>query len=189
MRTRASAEIRRADFLFENSTVRITANRNNPEIKLAGIDVGPFEEGNEYEVYYWIAEELERAGVARLREDDCLDAAKIYKIQWKERAQTAGQIIKPSDDFYPRLRRCIDNLRVESSKTPEKMREYERVMQLTQDIVNSRLRKIVSLAASPTQAEHLIRNFTAEERHLYDHLSKLIHEWRAQILEYEEDKE
>ncbi len=189
MQTRASAEIRRADFIFKNSTVRIIANRNNPEIKLAGISVGPFEEGNEYEVFYWVAKELEKSGIAHLREDDCIDSAKLYKIQWKERAQTAGQISKPADDFYPKLRRCIRELRHEPSKTPEKVREYERVTQLAQDIVNSRLKKIVSLAAAPAQTEHTVKNLTNEEKFLYEQLSKLIQEWRTQIIECEETEE
>jgi hypothetical protein len=47
--------IKKLDFCFENVPVRVIADRNHPEIKLAGLSVGPFEEGNEYEVYYWIA--------------------------------------------------------------------------------------------------------------------------------------
>jgi hypothetical protein len=48
-------EIKDLDFRFENSPTRIVANRNHPEIKLAGITVGPLQEGNEYEVHNWIA--------------------------------------------------------------------------------------------------------------------------------------
>jgi hypothetical protein len=38
------------DFCFENSLVKVVANRNYPEVELAGLTVGPFEEGNEYEL-------------------------------------------------------------------------------------------------------------------------------------------
>ena len=38
------------DFDYENSLVKILVNRSCPEIKLAGLTVGGFEEGNEYEV-------------------------------------------------------------------------------------------------------------------------------------------
>jgi len=44
--------IRDADFVFENTVVKIVANRNSPEIDLPGIKVGPFKEGKEYEVRY-----------------------------------------------------------------------------------------------------------------------------------------
>ena len=80
------------DFRFENSPVKIIANKNYPQIKLAGLSVGPLEEGNEYEVYHWIGCVLVEAGIAHFREDDELDATKLYKVQWKERVQAAGQI-------------------------------------------------------------------------------------------------
>ena len=178
-----------ADFNYMNSTVRIISNRNYAEIKLEGLTVGPFEEGNEYEVYNWIAVELEKAGVAHKREDDRFDASRLYKIQWKERAQIAGQITKPSDSFYPELRRCVADLARAHAQTPEKLREYERVMQLAQDIVNSRLKKIVVLATASTQTDHILKNLTEEERFLYERLARLIQGWRDKIIETTEEEQ
>jgi len=184
-----SVNIGNLDFTFENSLVKVVANRNCPEIRLAGLNVGPFEEGNEYEVQYWIAKELEKSGIARFREEERLDATKLYKIQWTERVQTAGQISKLPEKFYPKLRRYLAELKEEASKAPEKMREYEKVRHLTQDIVNSRLKKIVSLASAPAQTEQILKNLANEERFLYQQLYKLIHEWRTQIVEYEGEEE
>jgi hypothetical protein len=184
-----SMKIRNLDFSFENSPVRIMANRNCPEIKLAGLTVDPFEEGNEYEVQYWIARELVKSGIARFREEEMLDAVRLYKIQWKERVQTARQISKLPDKFYPKLRRCLKELREEAAKKPEKMREYEKVTQLTRDILNSRLKKIVSLASAPAQTGQILKNFTSEERFLYEQLYKLTSEWRTQIFKNEGEEE
>ena len=184
-----SIEIGNLDFRFENSLVKIIANRNCPEIKLAGLKIGPFEEGNEYEVQYWIARELVKSGTARFREKEMLDAAGIYKIQWKERVQTARQISKLPDEFYPKLRRCLRELKEKAAKKPEKMREYEKVTQLTRDITNSRLKKIVSLASAPAQTGQTLKNFTDEERFLYEQLYKLISEWRTQIFKNESEEE
>jgi hypothetical protein len=181
-----SMNIGKLDFCFENSTAKIIANRNFPEVKLAGLNIGPFEEGNEYEVQFWIAQELEKAGVARFREEECLEATRLSKIQWAERVQTAGQISKLPEDFYPKLRRYLAKLKEDSAKAPEKLREYEKSKHLTQDVVNSRLKKIVSLASAPPQTEQTLKNFTSEERVLYERLHKLISGWRVQILEYEE---
>jgi hypothetical protein len=185
MQSKSRATIRDMDFDFENSLVRITANRSCPEIRLAGLSIGPFEEGNDYEVYYWTALELEKAGIAHPKEEDQLDTAKLNKVQWTERVQTSGQVSKIPDHFYPKLRRCLTELRKEIAKDPEKIREYERFRQLTQDITNSRLRKIISIASAPAQTENTLRNFTAEEKLLYDRLYRLIDHWRKQILEYE----
>jgi hypothetical protein len=183
---KVSSTIKNLDFSFENSLAKIVANRNCQEIKLAGLKVGPFEEGNEYEVQHWIARELVKSGIARFRKEELLDAAKLYKIQWKERVQTTRQISKLPEDFYPKLRRYLVELKQEITKKPEKMREYEKVTRLTQDIINSRLKKIVSLASAPAQTEQILRNFTREERFLYEEIYKLISEWRTQILKNKE---
>lgn len=184
MQTKLQTSIKDSDFSFENSLVRITANRNCPQIRLAGLTVGPFEEGNDYETYYWAALEFEKAGIARFKGEEQLDAVKLNKVQWTERIQTTGQISKLPDYFYPKLRRRLSELRSEIAKDPEKIREYERFRQLTQDIANSRLRKIVSIASAPAQTENTLRNFTGEEKFLYERLYKLISLWRKQILEY-----
>jgi hypothetical protein len=184
-----SMNIGNMDFSFEHSLVKIIANRNCPEITLVGLNIGPFEEGNEYEVSFWIAQELEKAGIARLREEEHLDAAKLYKIQWTERVQTAGQISKLPENFYSKLRRYITELKEEIANAPEKMREYEKVQHLTHDIVNARLKKIISLASAPAQSEQILKNFVSEERFLYGQLYTLIHEWQTKILEYKETEE
>ena len=180
-------EIRDLDFRFNNSLTRIVANRNYPEIKLAGMSAGPFEEGNEYEVYYWVAQELVKSGIAHFREDDSLDAAKLYKIQWKERVQAAGQISELQEDFYPRLRRYISGLREEIAKQPEKVQEYEKARQLAWDIVNSRLKKIVSLSSGPVQTEEVLKKVTSEERLVYLQLTKTVQDWRKHIIEYQSE--
>ncbi|MBS7621463.1 DNA replication complex GINS family protein [Candidatus Bathyarchaeota archaeon] len=179
-------KIKVLDFIFENSPVKVIANRNCPEIKLAGLTVGPFEEGSEYEILYWVAKELEKFGVVRLRNEDMLDSAKLYKIHWKERVQTAGQISELPRDFYPKLGRFLKGLKEQTSRHPEKMREYEKAKQLALDILNLRLKKIVSLASAPAQTEHVLRNLTAEERLLYEQIYRLINKWKTQLLERED---
>lgn len=179
-------KIKVLDFIFENSPVKVIANRNCPEIKLAGLTVGPFEEGNEYEVLYWVARELEKFGVVRFRSEELLDSAKLSKIHWKERVQTVGQISELPKDFYPKLRRLFAELKEEAAKHPEKMREYEKVKQLATDILNLRLKKIVSLASAPAQTEHVLRNLTAEERLLYEQVYGLVNKWKIRLLEFEE---
>jgi len=181
-----ASKIELQDFCFENSLVRIIANRASPEIKLGGLCLGPLEEGNEYEVYYWAALELEKSGIAHIHEEEQVDAAKLNKIQWTERIQSPGQISRLPENFYPKVRRYLRNLRQEFVKDPEKVREYERVRQLVQDIVNSRMKKIISIASAPAQTENALRNLADEEKFLYEKLSKLIYQWKNQIIEHQE---
>jgi hypothetical protein len=181
-------KIKNDDFCFENCIVRIIADRNYPEIKLAGLSVGPFEEGNEYEVYHWIAQELVALGIAHLREDDFLDSTKIYKIQWKERVQVAGQISELSEDFYPKLRRYLAGIKAEIAKQPERAQDYKKAKQSALDIINSRLKKIIALSSGPAQTGEIQKKLTGEERFIYEELGKIINEWKAQILDFEGER-
>jgi DNA replication initiation complex subunit (GINS family) len=147
--------------------------------------VGPFQQGNEYVVYQWVAAELSVAGVGHLREEDTLDSTKLAKVQWKERIQVAGQISELPTDFYPRLRLYLADLQSQLSKNPQKVQEYERVKSLALDIVNSRLRKIVTLSSSPMQPEQILNKLTAEERLVYMQLGKIVTQWRNDILEHQ----
>jgi hypothetical protein len=178
-----AAKISTLDFCYENSLVKIIANRNYPEIKLKGLTVGPFDEGNEYEVYFWVAKELAATGMVHFREDDILDATKLFKVQWKEGVQIPGQISELPGDFYPKLRRFIAALKEQASKQSEKYQEYDRVKQLARDIVNSRLKKIVAISAAPTQSDQVLKKFTSEEKLVYVQLVKIISEWKTKIIE------
>jgi len=183
----SSASIEDVDFMFENTSVKIVANRNCPEIELAGFKVDPLEEGKEYEVRFWVAQELENAGIAHFREDEVLNAVKLYKIHWKECVQAARQISSLEEDFYPKLRRFLANLERAALNNPERMKEHEKVTRLFHDILNCRLRKIVSLASSPTQTDQTLKNMAREERMLYEHLHAVIDEWRSKISKLEDE--
>jgi hypothetical protein len=180
-------QLKHLDFRFENSLVKVVANRNTPEIKLAGLTVGPFEEGNEYEIYFWVAAKLAEQGIVHFREDQRFGATELYKVQWKERVQTAGQISELPEDFYPKLRRYLADLRKEATQL-EKMQEHEKSKQLACDIVNSRLRKIVALSSGPAQTDQLTKRMANEERLIYDQLTRLITDWRNRILQYETEE-
>jgi DNA replication initiation complex subunit (GINS family) len=158
------------------------ANRNLPEIELAGFKVGPLQEGVEYEFRFWIAQELAKAGIVRFHEEDVLDAVKLNKIHWKERVQTVKQISPLPEDFYPQLRRCIKDTKKKANSTPEKMAEYDKIIGLSRDIVNCRLKKIISLASAPAQTDQFLKSLTKEERALYNCLYEMITGWRNEIL-------
>jgi hypothetical protein len=172
------------DFCYKNSMVKIVANRNCPEIKLAGLTVGPFDEGNEYEVYFWVAKDLAAAAMVHFREDEILDGTKLNKVQWKEVSAIPGQISEIPENFYPKLRRYIDELKVQAteSQQSEKFQECERTKHLARDIVNSRIKKIVALASGPVQREQVLNKLTKEEKIVYKQLVKIITEWKSRIL-------
>jgi hypothetical protein len=180
--TKSPTPIRDADFTFENSPAHIICNRNHPETQLAGTKIPQLEEGKEYELPYWIANELDRAGIARFREDELLDTRKLDKILWKEKVQQTRQVAHIEEDFYPRLRRFLNHLKMGANSNPERNAEYRKAIDLAHDIANVRLRKIVSLASSPEQTNQTLKDLAKEERDLYDGLFEIINEWKNNIL-------
>jgi hypothetical protein len=175
--------IRDADFVFENAPVKIVANRNSPAIDLPGTKVGPFQEGKEYEVKLWIATELKKAGIAHIRMEDPLDLTMLNKIQWKERVQASQRLTSLPEEFYPKLRRCLEELNEEAIKKPEKRADYDKAKNLSDDITRMRLKKIVALASSGRdQAGQILRSLTKEEKYVYECLHKIISEWKTEIL-------
>jgi hypothetical protein len=175
--------IKDADFVFENTPVKIVANRSSPVIDLPGTKVGPFQEGKEYEVKFWVATELKKAGVARIRMDEPLELMMLNKIHWKERVQASQKVTSLPEEFYPKLRRYLEELNDEAIKKPEKRADYDKAKNLSDDITRMRLKKIVALASSGRdQTGQILRSLTKEEKYVYDCLHKIISEWKTEIL-------
>lgn len=175
--------IRDADFIFENAAVKVVANRNSPEIDLPGMKVGPFKQGKEYEVKYWVAKELKKAGIARIRMEEPIDLTLLNKIHWKERVQASQKVTSLPDDFYPKLRRFLEELSETAIKKPETRPDYDKAKNNSADIIRMRLKKIVALASSGRkQTSQILHGLTKEEQCLYDCLHKIISEWQHEIL-------
>jgi len=183
--TKSSSPIKDADFIYQNTPVRVIINRNCPQIQLAGLTIGPYEEGKEYEIPHWIANQLEHTGIARLREEEQLDIKKIDKTLWKEKVQQTRQLTHIEEDFYPRLRRLLANLKRQANNNPEKTTEYRKATGVAHDIVNVRLRKIIYLASSPEQTNQTLNDLTKEERILYQRLFTIINDYKTRILKVE----
>jgi hypothetical protein len=173
--------VRDIDFDFENSLIRVVVTREIPEIprmvKLSAAKVG-----QEIELPYWSAHELVDLGYARFREEDVLNYNSLSKIHWRETIPASRQLPALQSNFYCLLRRHLAALRQLSKQDAVKLRELERTESLVRDIVNCRVRKIVSIAASPTPSDELIQGLTHEERVLYSVLNGTIEDWKSKLL-------
>ena len=183
--TEALMTVEDIDFEFENSTIRVVVTREIPETTPRMAKLASAKVGQEVEVLYWTARELVHLGFARFREDDVLNFNSLSKIHWRETIPSSRQLPSLQASFYCLLRRHLAELRESSKQDQVKLRELEKTESLVRDIVNCRIRKIVSLAASPTPSEELIQGLTYEERVLYSILNKTIEEWKAKLLEQE----
>jgi hypothetical protein len=170
------------DFDFENSQVRIVLTREIEDLPTKLSRTLNARIGQEIEVPYWTARELVQLGYAKFREEDVLNYNSLSKIHWRETIPASRQLPALQPNFYCLLRRHVADLKELSKQDQIKLRELERTENLVRDIVNCRIRKIVSLAASPTPSEELIQGLTYEERTLYTLLNNTITEWRGKLL-------
>jgi hypothetical protein len=170
------------DFDFENLPAKIVASQNIQDLKVADVDVGPIEEGQELDTRYWIASQLVSAGLANFRDDGSMNFSVLYKIQWKEtKLQMGRRISSLPEFFYPRLRRYLSQLKEKASADAMRVSEYNNALRLSHDVVNCRLKKIVSLSASSAQTEDILQNLSKEERILYERLHAIVSSWRSKI--------
>ena len=177
-----------ADIEFQNSIVKIVALGNLQALPVAGMVVGPLEEGKEYEVRYWVASEVVKAGYARFYDDVSLTFASLNKIHWREtKLQTGRQISPLPEFFYSKLRRYLDGLKESASRDVSLALEYAQASRLAHDVVNCRLNKIVNLATYPP-TETVLRALSKEERSLFDNICATVSDWGSQIYEMEDSK-
>jgi hypothetical protein len=167
---------------FENSRVKVIISRDMNEFEVGDGKIGPFKSGDEVELLEWIAEVLVDEGVAKFRDQDMLDLASLSKIHWKETIPSSRQLPPLDPYFYCELRRLIGRLRKESCTDPSRIKDYEKALSLSRDIVDCRLRKIASLAASPTIPGDLVKGMAREERTLYHALSSIMSDWNKRLL-------
>lgn len=167
-------------FLFENRSVKVVALKNMPKIDLASFSVGPFEEGREYEVKFWVARILEEEGIIRVLEVRWNSASNLPNIHFAER-QTSTPSPIPSD-FYPMVRRLMEELKAASIRSAEKAFEYEWTKNLLNDIIDLRISKVITLTLLQNLDMQALRNLTFEEKALYESIRNIIAEWRAKIL-------
>jgi len=182
-----SPSIADVDLDFQNLPVRVVLTREIPFTHPATERLQSAKVGQEVEVPYWVADQLVIAGFAKYRDDDVLDLAKLSKIHWKETMPTPTQLPSLQTTFYCILRRFLARLKAEGKRDPSKQREYEKAENLSRDVINCRLRKIVSFAAAPGPPGDLMKSMTAEEQTLYKELRTTIGEWKQSILESEAD--
>lgn len=150
--------------------------------------IGPLKKGQDIELAYWICEELVNSGIAKFREEDILNMAKLSKIHWRETIPASRQIPSLQKNFFFMLRRFLQRMNEESKTNSAKMLDYEKAMNLSKDIVNCRVRKIISIAATSTSASEMIENMAAEEVELYELLNSIINEWKNGLIKMEDNQ-
>lgn len=171
--------LRRFDVEFLNTPVRVTALRNSPEIVLVGLIVGPFREGEIYNLYYWIAEKLEKEGIIKIGEENVLTLEQLEKLRWLQSTQKGGVLLPLPPMFYFMAKRLV--IRLSKSSESLDVQRGERATKALQDLVSLRMAIIVRGALSGIVKPPA--NQTSEEESLYLELHRTISEYKKAFME------
>lgn len=175
-------EIQDADFRYQNTPVKIVANRDSPEIKLVGLSTGPFEEGTYYEEKFWVAEELVRSGIANFQEGQLLDLHTLLKNQRRLKIHSHTEFQRLPKFFYPKARRLLAQLKEKAMKDPENSMQLRNAMNMIKDVKRARQGKINTMARIGAVTEQMLEKLTPEEKVLYQTI-KNANDSFAKILE------
>jgi hypothetical protein len=158
---------------YENSDVNIKAIRKIPKIDTPGIVLPQLEEGKEYSMLFWIAEELFKHGLAEYT-DLSINNIEWTQIHFKERINPAGPPISLLDNFYERAYQTfIQAKRKVEPSTLTRMKARYR------EIIESRISRLVRIATSGTGS--LASPLHKAEGILYDGLHVIIQDWRQKM--------
>ncbi len=164
---------REASFLM--SPVRVTARTDIPEAKLSTYTLQEIPEGEVAELPRWVAEVLEEENLVNLGEEGVEN--ELFRALQREKLQGPTQPSQLSKDLYLKLRRHLMILRKKNPHDPH----YEKVKVSTQDLVTTRLVKMVTMAGYTSQPEPT-SVLSPEELLLYREIRNLVSEWRSLVL-------
>jgi len=170
---------------FDHQTVRLVAVKSIPRLRVTGEEIGPIEENTVFEAKQWVSEELIKSGYARLADEgEKLTIIGIQKAQIKETIQSSRRLSSLPEDFYPKLRRLLRDLKNQSASEPDKAADFQKASQLATDIITSRLNKILLISSVQEADENTLRSMTVEEKSLYNNLHRVVNEWRILALKF-----
>lgn len=170
------------DTEFENSPSRINLLKEFPETRMGDRVLGPYRQGQEVELPFWIATHFVQLGYAKFRDEEQLTLNTLSTTHYKETLPGSRQIPKLAKNFYFQVRRLLKDLKAQEAKDRSKGRDLDKAISLSRDIANIRVKKIASLSASGEQPAELTSNLTAEELALYQNIRSTIESWRKDIL-------
>ncbi len=174
--------VKEAEFILQDAPVRLRITEDVERLRVAGLTLDGLTKGEEVEVPYWVAEELMKTGKGELLEER-FNLKDLAKAHWREALPSSRHLANIGEGFYFNLRRFLSRLRDESVKDSDKERDLEKAHSMAMDIINCRVRKLASLAASQIERDEITKNLTLEERKLFESLKAAVEDWRREILE------
>ena len=169
-------ELDRIQFDFENKDISVKCLKNLEEFDMGDKKVKLLK-GVRIKIPYWLAIFLEKDGYVELEETNEMNFPILYKLSKKEGDNIALQ--KLNSYFYIAMRKTYEEFKDKKKSIP--YRQIEAIDMKLRELMTMRLSKIIKIAEKGRNITTKTRNFTPEERWLFEFVSEAIEKWKAII--------
>ncbi len=167
-------ELERIQFDFENKDISVKCLKNLEEFDMGDRKIKLLK-GVRIKIPFWLAISLEKDGYIEFEEINEINFPKLYNMAEKEGENIALQ--KLNSYFYIAMRKTYEEFKEKKKSIP--YRQIEAIDMKLRELMTMRLSKIIKIAEKGRNITTKTRNFTPEERWLFEFVSEAIEKWKA----------
>ena len=167
-------ELERIQFDFENKDISVKCLKNLEEFDMGDRKIKSLKRVR-IKVPFWLAIFLEKDGYIEFEEKNEMNFPILYKLSKKEGDNIALQEL--SSYFYIAMRKTYEEFKNKKKSIP--YRQIEAIDMKLRELMTMRLSKIIKIAEKGRKITTKTRNFTPEERWLFEFVSEAIEKWKA----------
>ena len=166
-------ELERIQFDFENKDISVKCLKNLEEFDMGDRKI-KLQKGVKMKIPFWLALNLEDDGFVEFEEANNIDFPLLYKMAIKEGENIDLQ--KMNSYFYIAMRKTFEEFKDKKKTIPG--RQIEAIDMKVRELMTMRLSKIIKIAEKGRNITNKTRNFTPEERWLFEFVSEAIDKWK-----------
>ena len=164
----------------ELSLVKVIAIDDIDETEIGGFKLEYKEAESKFDVPQWVASILVEKNLVKLA-DVGIDT-ELSTANNNEKMKGMFELSELKPEIYKRINFHLKNLRSRSNNDPVIFQESNKISTEFNDLINTRISKMVSIASLPETPDNIQKILTPEEYLLFNIVRSNIQEWRESIL-------
>ncbi len=177
-----TSELERIQYDFEELDVPVKCLKTVEEFDIGNRKI-KLVKGLRMKIPFWLSNLLQKEKLVEPEESNELDFPAIYKLALKEGENIDLQ--KINTFFYILMKQLFEEYSKKGKKVP--YRQKESIEMKLRELMTMRLSKIIKIAEKGKNITVKTRNFTPEEKWLYETVSTFIEKWKDMVKASEEE--
>ncbi len=167
-------ELERIQFDFENKDISVKCLKNLEEFDMGDRKIKLLK-GIRIKIPFWLAIFMEKDGYIEFEDINEINFSKLYNLAEKEGESIPLQELNAY--FYIAMRKTYEEFKDKKKSIP--YRQIEAIDMKLRELMTMRLSKIIKIAEKGRNITTKTRNFTPEERWLFEFVLEAIEKWKA----------